>query len=163
MKNLIIVLLSLFTITLHAQHMKNTQEFINQLFIAADQHNWQIVEQSFASRVTLDYSSMTGTPANEVSPKQIIDSWKGILPGFDYTHHQVSNFIIEQNDTNAKIFCYGTATHYLENEKENLWTVVGSYDFNLKKKEEKWLITEMRFNFKYQSGNIALSQLAIKN
>ncbi|WP_299223494.1 nuclear transport factor 2 family protein [uncultured Aquimarina sp.] len=163
MKNLVIGLLSLFTITLNAQHLNNTQEFINQLFIATDQGEWQVVEQSFAPRVILDYSSMTGKPATEIIPTRIVESWKSILPGFDYTHHQVSNFIIEQNENTTKVFCYGTATHYLENEGENLWTVIGTYDFDLTKKKEKWLITKMRFNFKSQSGNIKLPQLAIEN
>jgi len=35
-----------------------------------------------------------GQPANLTSG-QIIDSWKGLLPGFDKTHHQLGNYLIE--------------------------------------------------------------------
>lgn len=162
MKNLMIVLTSLFVMTLSGQEMRNIQETISALIVATDNNNWQEVEGIFASKVLLDYSSMTGIKASRVTAKEIVKSWKHILPGFDYTHHQIGNFIIEQKTNTAKAFCYGTATHYLENEGENLWTVVGSYDFDLIKEKEEWLITKMTFNFKYQTGNIKLPQLASK-
>jgi len=57
----------------------------------------------------------------------------------------------------AKVFCYGTATHYLSNEsKNNIWTVVGSYDFELKSIRNSWRITKMKFNLKYVDGNTDL-------
>ncbi len=148
--------------TLNAQEMKNIKEIISTLFIATDNNDWHQLEKTFAPTVLLDYSSMNRIEASEVTPEEIIKSWKSILPGFDFTHHQIGNFIVEQNGNTAKVYCYGTATHYLENEGKNLWTVVGSYDFSLKIKNKKWLITEMKFNFKYQSGNIKLPQIAIE-
>ncbi|MEM7101589.1 MAG: nuclear transport factor 2 family protein [Bacteroidota bacterium] len=141
--------------------MNTIQESINTLFVATDQNDWEIVEQYFAHTVTLDYSSMIGQPAVTTTPQEIIKSWQSILPGFDHTHHQVSNFMINEKNGKATAFCYGTANHFLENENGNLWTVVGSYDFNLEKSESGWKISKMTFNFKYQSGNTALPQLAI--
>ncbi|MEO1261195.1 MAG: nuclear transport factor 2 family protein [Bacteroidota bacterium] len=141
--------------------MNNIQEKINMLFIATDQKNWQEVEGSFSGKVILDYSSMTGQPASETTPQKILESWQSILPGFDFTHHQLGNFIISEEDEQATVFCYGTASHYLENENENVWTVVGTYDFNLEKINSTWKISKMKFNFKYQVGNLKLPQMAI--
>ncbi len=141
--------------------MNTIQERINKLFIATDQKDWETVEQCFAPKVMLDYSSMTGQSASEVTPKQITDSWKSILPGFEYTHHQLGNYIIREEKGQATVFCYGTATHYIENDNDNIWTVVGSYDFDLEQKASGWQISKMTFNFKYQSGNAQLPQLAI--
>jgi hypothetical protein len=56
---------------------------------------------------------------------------------------------------------YGTATHYLANESNNnIWTVVGSYDLELKLINNKLRISKMKFNLKYIDGNIDLPKLA---
>ena len=151
----------LLSITLNAQRMNTPQETVTRLFIATDQQDWDQVSQSFATDVLLDYSSMNGSPAATLTPEQIISAWKGILPGFEQTHHQVGNFISSENGERAEVFCYGTATHYLTHKNGNVWTVVGSYDFGLSKAAGAWKITSMKFNFKYQDGNTALPQHAI--
>lgn len=143
--------------------MNTVNTRVTKLFVATDNRNWQEVEDSFANKVRLDYSSMNGNPALELTPNQITTAWKGILPGFESTHHQLGNLISEVNADTAKVFCYGTATHYLTDEKGNIWTVVGSYNFDLKKVNNQWKITSMKFNFKYQDGNTSLAEKAIKN
>jgi len=166
MKTLCITLLMITSLTLNAQNMENKisiKETVAKLFVSSDQRNWAEVEAQFATKVTLDYSSMTGNPAAEVSPTDITTGWKTVLPGFTHTHHQIGNFITEINGNKAHSFCYGTATHYLEDDNGNIWTVVGSYDFDLEKIDDHWKITTMTFNFKYQDGNTALIQKAIEN
>ena len=136
---------------------------ITKLFVNTDNRNWSGVEEQFAHTVTLDYSSMTGNPAADLSPTEITGSWKSVLPGFASTHHQIGNFITEANDNKAHSFCYGTATHYLEDDNGNIWTVVGSYDFDLERTDDQWKVTSMTFNYKYQDGNSGLIQKAIEN
>ena len=143
--------------------MEAINQSVSQLFIATDQGDWSTVEASFADEVRLDYSSMSGQPAAVLTPQQITTAWKGILPGFTHTHHQLGNFITTLNGDKAQVFCYGTATHFLEDESGNIWTVVGSYDFDLELQEGGWKISAMTFNFKYQDGNSALAQKAIDN
>ena len=143
--------------------MEPINQKVAQLFIATDQGDWSTVEDSFTDEVRLDYSSMSGQPAAVLTPQQITTAWKGILPGFTHTHHQLGNFIGTLNDDKAQVFCYGTATHYLEDEGGNIWTVVGSYDFDLELQEGVWRISAMTFNFKYQAGNLTLAQKAINN
>lgn len=143
--------------------MDTAQTTVIQLFVASDQRNWEQVETIFGEKVTLDYSSMNGNPAAELTPNQITTAWKGILPGFESTHHQLGNFITEIKEDTAKVFCYGTATHYLPDENGNIWTVVGSYNFDLKNVNDQWKVTSMKFNFKYQDGNTSLPEKAIKN
>lgn len=135
----------------------DTQQIIaivNDLFISVDNRDWEKVKIIFNDIVLLDYTSMAGGEPANLSSIQIIDSWKGILPGFDKTHHQLGNYLVEIDQLFAKAFCYGTATHYLSNEsKNNIWTVVGSYDFELKSIRNSWRITKMKFNLKYIDGN----------
>lgn len=165
MKSLIIALVIISSTLLNAQQMEDytqIQETVSKLFINTDTNNWDGVEAQFADKVTLDYSSMTGNPAAELSPKDITTAWKTVLPGFTNTHHQIGNIIIEAHENKAHLFCYGTATHYLEDDNGNIWTVVGSYDFDLVKVDNQWKISTMTFNYKYQDGNIALVTKAIE-
>jgi hypothetical protein len=141
--------------------MENVQETVTRLFIATDQRDWQTVQQCFASHVELDYSSMNQQVPTQLTPIEIINGWKNILPGFEYTHHQLGNFVIQTDKTKAHLFCYGTASHYLTAEQGNLWTVVGSYDFDLVLENKQCKITRMKFNFKFQEGNLSLPALAM--
>ena len=123
-------------------------ETVNQLFIGVDERNWEQVSKVFADTVLLDYTSMAGGEPALLTSQQIIDSWKGVLPGFDTTHHQLGNY-------------YGTATHYLANESgKNVWTVVGTYNLELSEANGVLKITGMKFNLKYMDGNSVLAQMA---
>lgn len=143
--------------------MRGPQQTVIGLFVATDQRDWQAVEQSFNTEVVLDYSSMNGAPAATLSPEQITTAWKGILPGFEHTHHQLGNMSVSENGDKAQVFCYGTASHYLQDEAGNIWWVVGTYNFDLiKEKDGTWKITSMKFNYKYQDGNTTLPAKAMK-
>lgn len=159
--SLVVLIIISFSLNAQNKSMETLQKVVTQLFVATDQKQWEQVEACFASQVILDYSSFTQQPAATLSPKQITEAWKGVLPGFEHTHHQLGNFLIKAQATKAHVFCYGTASHYLKDEKGDLWTVVGSYDFDLKQEGNVWKVTQMKFNFKYQSGNTALPQKAI--
>lgn len=143
--------------------MQNQQitETVSRLFIAVDQRNWDEVKIIFNSSVLLDYTSMAGGEPANLAAVQIINSWKGLLPGFDATHHQLGNFIVKSDNKRASVFCYGTATHFLKNDTgNNVWTVVGSYDLELFEQESAWKVAKMKFNFKYMDGNSDLPTLA---
>lgn len=145
------------------EEIRLVESTITKLFIDTDERNWEGVEAQFAPKVVLDYESMSGNPAVEIAPSDITFGWRGVLPGFDSTHHQLGNFSSEINGDSAKSFCYGTATHYLENEHGSVWTVVGTYNFELRKIDNKWKVSLMKFNFKYQDGNTTLVEHAIEN
>jgi hypothetical protein len=163
MRTLAIVIFSIISLSINAQHMETINQVVSELFVASDNRNWEKVEVIFADEVELDYSSMNGNPAVVLSPKQITDAWKTILPGFTATHHQLGNFITKVNGETAEVYCYGTATHYLEHEAGNIWTVVGSYNLELKKVDNGWRVTKMKLNFKYQDGNTQLPAAAMEN
>jgi hypothetical protein len=85
------------------------------------------------------------------SSDNIIETWKGFLPGFDKTHHQVSDFKVSQNDSLAQVHLSEKAEHYISNE---IWTVEGTYDVNLSRSDAHWKVTAFRFNFtKQNKGN----------
>ena len=164
MKVIAIGAFALLSLTLNAQHMKSPKDVVVGLFVATDERDWDTVLESFSPRVLLDYSSMTGNPATELNPEAIVTAWKGVLPGFESTHHQIGNILEHVDGYKATVFSYGTATHYLTDESGNIWTVVGSYDFEVvQDSNENWKISMMKFNFKYQDGNTSLPEKAIAN
>jgi len=162
MKSAITLLIALFSFNLGAKEMEDPIDLVTNLFISTDQGNWDELKEIFDSQVNLDYSSMTGNPAAILTADEIIASWRSILPGFESTHHQMGNMLSKIEGEEARVFCYGTASHYLNDELGNLWVVVGSYDFDLSKDENnKWKVKSMKFNFKYQDGNLSLPTKAI--
>lgn len=164
MKQLFVGLLVLFIHTLKAQNMETPQQCVIDLFVATDQQNWDALSNLFDTEVLLDYSSMSQQPASTLTPTQIIDAWKKLLPGFEHTHHQVSNFQSEVTNNHAKVACYGTARHFLKDPEGSVWTVVGSYRFELRKNtDNQWVITHMKFLYKFEEGNSKLPQKAMKN
>ncbi len=139
-------------------------ELINRFFIAVDNHDWEKVQDMFAPVVHLDYSSMNGADPSDIPAKEIVDSWKNFLPGFDSTHHQIGNYIVHDEGAVVNLFCYGRADHFIEGaEGGELWTVTGSYDFILKNENEQLSILAMKFIKKFISGNTDLPSLAGKN
>jgi hypothetical protein len=132
-------------------------EQIELLFAATDARNWDYVEKSMDEQVLLDYSSMNGNPAAMLRALDIVTAWSAFLPGFDSTHHQLSNFIVERAALRATAHFDGHANHYLDGD---VWTVQGSYDLKLRLANNRWLVTEFKFNFASQSGNTELPKLA---
>lgn len=157
----LVIFLSIISCSSNSQY-NELQATVTNLFVSTDKNAWQHLEQIFAKEVYLDYSSFTGAKPAKVSSKQIIKNWSSFLPRFKSTHHQLGNFQIKSFSKNkAKIFCYGTANHYLPDQKSgNIWTVVGSYDFDLELINHNWRITKIKFNFKYQDGNLDLPKIA---
>lgn len=130
---------------------------ITTIFNGADARDWRKVKAAFADEVLLDYSSMNGNPAATMTPDQIISTWSGFLPGFDKTHHHVSNFKVNQQGDRADVHFTGIADHFIGQSK---WTVEGTYDVEAIRQADSWQVTKFRLNFEKQSGDTWLPQKA---
>ncbi len=100
---------------------------------------------------------MNGSPVTVISSEKIIEGWRGFLPGFDMTHHQVFDFKVDQKDNAAQVHFFGKANHYINKDS---WTVEGTYDSELVKIGDKWKVTKFKFNLEKQSGDTSLPQKA---
>ena len=129
------------------------------MFAGADERDWNKTGSVMHNSVVLDYSSMNNNPAQALSPVEITGAWATFLPGFDKTHHQLSNFLVKEESNTASSTFLGKADHYIGNE---VWTVEGSYEVKLEQQQDRWLITALKFNFANQSGNTELPKLAIE-
>lgn len=127
---------------------------VNQLFIATDRRDWDTVTGLFAPSVLFDLTSLAGGTPVTMTPHQIVTIWdKGLTP-LTAVHHQAGNYLVSLNGTQADVFCYGIASHYLPTKSgRNTRTFVGSYDFHLTKQDGVWWIDRFKFNLKYLDGN----------
>ena len=136
-------------------------ETVQDIFIGADERDWNRCLQAFAPTVHLDYTSMAGGEPSVLPGAAIVESWKAFLPRFKTTHHQLGNFTVRMDRDEAVVFFYGTATHYYPAASGgNVWTVVGTYDAKLVQERARWRVTLLRFNLKYLDGNLALPEIA---
>jgi hypothetical protein len=132
-------------------------ETVKAMFSGADERDWDKVKDTMADKVLLDYSALSGSPATELTPEQIINAWKGLLPGFDKTHHQPADFAVTQNGDYATVHYLAKADHFLGDDS---WTVEADYDTELVKTGNDWKITSHKINDVKQSGNKELPSKA---
>jgi hypothetical protein len=134
-------------------------ETITNIFEGADERDWKKVKNSFADEVLLDYYSMNGSPVILLPSSKIIEAWKGFLPGFDLTHHQVSQFKVDEQDGIIKVHFFGKADHFINNDS---WMVEGTYDVELISAADNFRVNKFKFNFQKQTGDTTLPQRAME-
>ena len=111
-------------------------EIVNRLFINTDNRDWPAVKDLFAPRVLFDMTSLAGGQPASLKPQEIVDGWDKGLKALKAIHHQAGNYLVDIEDGEATVFCYGVAWHYLPNKTErNTRTFVGSYDFHFVKQD----------------------------
>jgi hypothetical protein len=132
---------------------KEIIQAITALFNGVDERNWLKTENAMASNVLLDYTSFVGGEPANLTAKQIIENWASFLPGFDKTNHQLFNFnVIATNETAIANYS-GKADHFINDE---MWTVEGTYESELIKMNDDWVVSKLKFNFISQFGNLDL-------
>jgi hypothetical protein len=133
---------------------ENIKKSVLDIFEGADERNWTRVRDAMAEKVLLDYTSMTGGQPALLSPDDITNAWADFLPGFDKTHHKLTNFKIDKKDGLTIATFDGKANHFIDGK---VWTVEGDYFVEI---QEDNKVSLLKFNFKSQSGDTALPQRA---
>ncbi len=127
---------------------------VNRLFIGTDSRDWSAVKALFASTVLFDMTSLAGGQPATMTPQEIVNGWDKGLKALTAIHHQAGNFLVDVKDSEAAVFCYGVAWHYLPNKtNRNTRTFVGSYDVHLVVQDAEWKIDRFKFNLKFIEGN----------
>ncbi|MCG8440210.1 MAG: nuclear transport factor 2 family protein [Caulobacterales bacterium] len=117
----------------------------------ADRGEFDALAALYADEFMLDYSSLTGQPAELMSPRGLMLEWAGVLPGFDRTRHDLSAVTAEIDGARAIAGADVIAGHWIDGA---YWEVSGSYDYALEKSAEgDWRITSMTFNLENETGS----------
>ncbi len=116
----------------------------------ADRGDFTGLEKLFAPEVMVDYSSLTGQPAELMSPQVLMTQWAGVLPGFDRTRHALSRIQVRINGAEAAGTAQVVAGHWIG---DAYWEVNGSYDYRFAKGGEGWRITAITLNLASETGS----------
>ncbi|MDA4848437.1 nuclear transport factor 2 family protein [Hoeflea poritis] len=131
---------------------------ITDIAAGADRHDWSRVRDAFDETVTTDYTSLWGGDPVTQPADELVAGWSGFLPGFDRTHHMVTNHTITSiDDDNATAEADFTATHRID---DKLWTLGGRYSYELKQTEDRWLVTSMTMTALWETGDRGLVGIA---
>ncbi|WP_170464968.1 nuclear transport factor 2 family protein [Ruegeria arenilitoris] len=131
---------------------------ITDIAAGADRHDWDRVRGAFADTVTIDYTSLWGGEPATQPADALVAAWAAFLPGFDSTHHMVTNHAITAlSDDTATAQADFTATHRLD---DDLWVLGGRYDYALEKSDDRWVVTSMTMTALWETGDRGLVALA---
>ena len=133
---------------------------ITDIAAGADRHQWDRVRDAFADTVTTDYTSLWGGEPSTQTPDELIHAWSALLPGFDSTHHMVTNETVTSlNGSLATAEADFTATHRI---KDDLWTLGGRYTYKLEHNGDRWLVTSLTMTALWETGDRGLVGIAVE-
>ena len=133
---------------------------VASIAVLADSGNFEILEKQFRDPVQLDYTSAFGGQLETKTPLELMTAWSQLLPGFDRTHHAISNIQTHVEGVQATATANVTADHWV-NDKH--WQVNGTYDYSLIKSDRNWKVTSMTFNLSNETGSRDVLEIASKN
>lgn len=116
----------------------------------ADRHEFDALESLYADEFVLDYSSLSGAPAELKSPSVLMTEWASVLPGFDLTRHTLSDVDAQIDGDRATASADVSASHWIE---DAYWQVDGHYDYALERQDDGWKITSMTFTLENEIGS----------
>jgi len=125
-------------------------QIVNQMAFSADNRDWTTCRQCFANNVMVDYTSMAGGDPATIPADALIESWEGLLPGFDATQHLLGSHIVSMNEQGATCLAHFQATHIIDSET---WTLGGKYTFELEQQNGNWVITAITMTALWSVGD----------
>ena len=131
---------------------------VSRMLLAIDEVEWGGVRAAFADEVRVDYSSLSGAPPATVSADALIESWRGVLPGFDATQHLTGPIVVDElgsDEVVARTSVRGY--HWIANEE---WMVAGRYTMTLRVSGSSWRIIAITLTVSHQSGVLSLPAAA---
>jgi len=127
---------------------------LTDIAAGADRHDWERVRNAFAPTVTADYTSLWGGMAAPQPADELVAAWAGFLPGFDSTHHMVTNHTVTMVDAaRATAEADFTATHRIG---DDLWVLGGRYSYELEASQQRWVVSKLVMTALWETGDRGL-------
>jgi SnoaL-like domain len=132
---------------------------VSSIPLAVDLANYALAESAFAPRIVIDYTSLWGGTPNTMTPAELMAAWRGIVPGFDATWHELSDVRARVSGNSATATAAVDGRHWLG---AALWRPIGSYEWELEKRNGQWKVTRMVFRMTREIGDRDLAAQAIE-
>ena len=113
------------------------------LAFACDDGDWDQFGRLFTDRLHYDSSRHSGNPAADFTIEEFTAVARGVLDGFDCTHHALSNTLITVAGDEAQCRAYVVAYHHVATEPGVVdYCVMRGYcHFGLRRVRGEWLIS----------------------
>jgi fermentation-respiration switch protein FrsA (DUF1100 family) len=132
---------------------------VSSIPLAVDLANYDLAERAFAAEIVVDYTSLWGGEAQRMSPPELMAAWRGIVPGFDATRHEIADVSVALAGDAAHASAFVDGRHFLGGE---VWRPVGTYDWRLRRIDGVWKVTHMTFTVTQEIGARALAEEAME-
>jgi hypothetical protein len=126
---------------------------VSSIPLAVDLAAYDLAERAFAPSIVIDYTSLWGGEPSTMTPAQLMDAWRGLVPGFDGTWHQLSDVKAIVSGATAEASAFVDGRHWLG---DKIWRPVGTYAWTLVKQDGRWKVTHMTFKMTQEIGDRAL-------
>lgn len=132
---------------------------VSSIPLAVDLADYDLAMRAFAPKITIDYTSLWGGSPQQMTPAELMTVWRGIVPGFDATRHEIADVTVEIAGDKARASAFVDGRHYLGGK---VWRPVGTYDWQIEKIAGEWKVTKMTFNLTEEIGDRALASEAME-
>jgi hypothetical protein len=137
------------------------RELVVRMGTLADARDWSALEQLFTDPVRADWSALSGVPAADLRPSELVAGWRQGLSGLEATHHLIANQRVALDGDAATACAYVHAAHRLADAHgDPLWVIAGQYEHRLVRTEAGWRIAAAMFRPTWGWGNQQLMVLA---
>ncbi|MFI3162968.1 MAG: nuclear transport factor 2 family protein [Bacillota bacterium] len=129
---------------------------------AADLRDWDLLKSILCDEIHIDFTT-SGGPAATLTSEQYIGQVTSLIPGFDVTQHQLTNFVVDIDGDTASTVVYMQAEHFaFEGTDEICRTVGGYYTHKLKKENGNWKICSLKLTATWGRGDMRAFAIASK-
>ncbi|MGL4239046.1 nuclear transport factor 2 family protein [Tabrizicola sp.] len=123
---------------------------VSSIPLAVDLAAYDLAEQAFAPEIVIDYTSLWGGEPATMTPADLMTAWRGIVPGFDATWHELSDVQATVTGDTATATAFVDGRHWIGDQ---LWRPVGNYNWDLQKIDGEWKVTRMEFAMTEEIGD----------
>ncbi len=123
---------------------------VSSIPLAVDLGRYDLAEAAFAPEIVIDYTSLWGGEPQRTTPGALMDAWRGLVPGFDATRHELSDVAARVDGDVAEATALVDGRHWIG---DALWRPIGVYRWTLKKLAGRWRVTTMTFATTQEIGD----------
>lgn len=139
--------------------MARITSLVASIPLAVDLAAYDLAEAAFAPEIVIDYTSLWGGEPQEMTPAALMTAWRGIVPGFDATWHELGDITVDLSGDTATATAFVDGRHWIGDQ---LWRPVGNYHWDVARVDGDWRVTRMEFAMTDEIGDRGLAATAME-
>jgi SnoaL-like domain len=133
------------------------QDIVSRYGRCIDDRDWAGLASILAEEVRLDFTSLWGGEPERLKGTELVARWREMRERLDATQHLITGVLPEIDGEQATAVTNLVAVHRRVNATgDSLWTVGGSYRFDLRRTAGRWVIEGLSLRVAWVDGNQAV-------